>query len=298
MYHKPALLNECIEGLNIRPDGVYVDATLGGGGHTAAILSALGQEGRLLAFDLDEDALGNAPADPRFVLIHGNFRYLTQFLRYHQALPVDGILADLGISSWQIDTPERGFSTRSDAAADMRMTKNIRLTAADILNRYSEEALLAVFRNYGELPNAWKITQSILKARAVNPIESLEDFKQAISGCIPRQAEAGFLAQVYQALRIEVNQELDSLKEFLHQTPTVLKTGGRLCVIAYHSLEDRLVKNFMRTGNFEGDVEKDFYGNVHTLFRMVNRKPIVPEQAEILDNPRSRSAKLRIAEKN
>lgn len=298
MYHKPALLTESIDGLNIRPDGVYVDATFGGGGHSSAILNALDSGGRLLAFDQDEDALLNAPADPRFVLIHGNFRFLTQFLRYHQALPVDGILADLGISSWQIDTPERGFSTRSDAPADMRMGKNIRMTAADILNTYPEEALLSVFRNYGELPNARKITQSVLNARETRAIATLDDFKAAISPCIPRHAEAGFLAQVYQALRIEVNQELDSLKEFLGQTPAVLKTGGRLCVISYHSLEDRLVKNFIRSGNFEGEVDKDFYGNVHTLFQAVNRKPLVPGDAEVRDNPRSRSAKLRIAVKN
>lgn len=298
MYHNPALLTESIEGLNIRPDGVYIDVTFGGGGHSAAVLRALGERGRLIAFDQDEDARQNSLDDPRFLLINANFRYLLHFLRYHQAIPVDGILADLGISSYQIDTPVRGFSTRTDGNADMRMSNKINLTAADVLNTYSQDALLRVFREYGELPNAWKIVQSILKARETRQIVTLSDFNTVISSCIPRNAESKFLAQVYQALRIEVNQELESLKHFLLQSVQVLKPGGRLCVISYHSLEDRLVKNFIRSGNFEGRIEKDFYGNTHTEMTAINRKLIIPSDDEIRENPRSRSAKLRIAEKS
>jgi 16S rRNA (cytosine1402-N4)-methyltransferase len=298
MYHNPALLTESIEGLNIRPDGIYIDVTFGGGGHSAAILKALGKRGRLIAFDQDEDARQNSLNDPRFLLINSNFRYLLHFLRYYQSIPVDGILADLGISSYQIDTPMRGFSTRTDGNADMRMSNKINLTAADVLNTYSQDALLRVFREYGELPNAWKIVQSILKARETRQIVTLSDFNTVISSCIPRNAEAKFLAQVYQALRIEVNQELESLKHFLLQSLQVLKPGGRLCVISYHSLEDRLVKNFIRSGNFEGRIEKDFYGNTHTDMTAINRKLIIPSEDEIRENPRSRSAKLRIAEKS
>lgn len=296
MYHKPVLLKESIEGLKIRPEGIYIDATFGGSGHSGEILRYL-KGGRLIAFDQDEDALDNALKDERFTLINGNFRYLLQYLRYYKAIPVDGILADLGISSHQIDTASRGFSTRTEGNADMRMSKKIGLTAADILNKYTADKLARVFRENGELPNAGKISHCIIKAREISEINTLDDFKTAISSCIPRNAESKFLAQVFQALRIEVNQELESLKIFLQQSRQVLCQGGRLVVISYHSLEDRLVKNFIRSGNFEGTLEKDFYGNSHLDLVGINRKPIIPGEKEIAENPRSRSAKLRIAEK-
>lgn len=296
-YHKPVLLKDCIEGLAIRENGIYVDVTFGGGGHSRAILEKLGANGKLFAFDQDEDALANVPDDPRFELVRDNFRYLANFLRYHKAIPVDGILADLGVSSHQFDTAERGFSTRFEGPLDMRMDQQAKQTAAEVLNNYEERALKIMFSNYGEVENAGRLAYAIVKARAVKSLETIADLKEAIAGCVRRGKENQYYAQVFQALRIEVNGELDALKEMLEQAVQVLKPGGRLVVISYHSLEDRLVKHFMQKGKFDGEAEKDFYGNLVRPLEPVNRKPILPGEDEINENNRARSAKLRIAEK-
>lgn len=296
MYHNPVLRDECIEGLEIRPGGIYVDLTFGGGGHSRAILDKLDDSGRLIAFDQDQDAQLNAIDDPRFIMVNANFRYMKNFLRLHRALPVNGILADLGISSHHIDVPDRGFATRFNGPLDMRMDRNQDLTAAKVVNTYSSEKLQQLFTTYGEVSNARQLTAAIENARG-NRIETVEDFKKIIAPLVPKKIENKYLAQVFQALRIEVNDELGALQAVLRQVPDSLAAGGRLVVISYHSLEDRLVKNFIRTGNFEGEPEKDFFGNLHTPLVSVNRKPIVAGPAELESNPRSRSAKLRIAEK-
>ena len=286
-YHVPVLLKESVDAMNIRPDGTYVDVTFGGGGHSREILSRLGEGGQLLGFDQDEDAERNIVNDPHFTFVRSNFRYLHNFLRYHDIEQVDAILADLGVSSHHFDDSERGFSFRFDGALDMRMNKRAGLTAADIVNTYEEERLANLFYLYGELKNSRKLASVIAKERNGKHIKPL----------FGREREKKELAKVFQALRIEVNQEMEALKEMLLATTEVLKPGGRLVVITYHSLEDRMVKNIMKTGNVEGKAEVDFFGNVQTPFRLVNNKVIVPNKAEIERNPRSRSAKLRIAEK-
>ncbi|MFP4470236.1 MAG: 16S rRNA (cytosine(1402)-N(4))-methyltransferase RsmH [Bacteroidales bacterium] len=295
-YHQPVLLRESIEGLGIKPGGTYVDATFGGGGHSKAILENL-ENGRLLAFDQDEDALNNVLDDEHFILINHNFRYLKNFLKYHQALPVDGILADLGVSSHQFDEAERGFSIRFDGPLDLRMNRRQKLDAKQVLNDYPEEKLQYILKEYGELTNARAIASAVAKSRNNKPFITFEDLRESLRHLEPKGKENKFYARVMQALRIEINQELEVLKDFLLQTAEVLKSGGRLVVISYHSLEDRLVKNFIKTGNFEGKVEKDFYGNPKVLFEAVNKKPVVPGDEEIRKNSRARSAKLRIAEK-
>ncbi|MDF2437190.1 MAG: S-adenosyl-methyltransferase MraW [Bacteroidota bacterium] len=295
-YHNPVLLKECIEGLNINPEGVYVDVTFGGGGHSREILRHL-TTGKLYAFDQDEDAIKNKIDDPRFVLIKQNFRYLKNFLKMYNALPIDGLLADLGVSSHQFDEAERGFSTRFEAKLDMRMDQNSKVTAAEILNTYSEEDLKRIFRLYGEVDNAGYLASIIYHNRKDKAIETVNDLKVMITKCVKRGKENQYYAQVFQALRIEVNKELEVLEELLKQSLEVLKPGGRLVVMSYHSLEDRLVKNFTRTGKIEGEVEKDFFGNQITPFTQITRKPIVPNEKEVESNSRARSAKLRIAEK-
>ncbi|MEL7585447.1 MAG: 16S rRNA (cytosine(1402)-N(4))-methyltransferase RsmH [Prolixibacteraceae bacterium] len=295
-YHIPALLNESIEGLNIRGEGDYVDVTFGGGGHAREILKNL-SSGRLFAFDQDEDAMVNIPDDPRFHFIRHNFRYMRNFLYYFGLEQVDGILADLGVSSHDFDVAERGFSFRFSGDLDMRMNRNSRKTAADIINEYEEGDLVRIFREYGETDNARRLAAELIQARQQEPVRSIGQFRDIISGCVPKKQESKYLAKVFQALRIETNGELEVLKDFLNQSAALLKPGGRLVVITYHSLEDRLVKNFMRAGNFEGKQEKNFYGHVTSVFTPVNRKVIVPGEEETGRNPRARSAKLRIAEK-
>ncbi len=295
-YHSPVLLKECIDGLNINPAGVYVDVTFGGGGHSREILKHL-TTGKLYAFDQDEDAQKNKIDDERFVLIKQNFRFLKNFLKMYNALPVDGLLADLGVSSHQFDQADRGFSTRFEAKLDMRMDRNAKQTASDILNTYSEEELKRVFKLYGEVDNAGRLANVIFHSRKEKLIESVDDLKSTIEKCVKRGRENQYYAQVFQALRIEVNKELDVLQDLLLQSMEVLKPGGRLVVIAYHSLEDRLVKNIMRSGKFEGEIDKDFFGNPLTPFKQITRKPIVPSDKENEINSRARSAKLRIAEK-
>jgi 16S rRNA (cytosine1402-N4)-methyltransferase len=295
-YHNPVLLKECIEGLNINPAGIYVDVTFGGGGHSKEILKHL-TTGKLYAFDQDADAVKNKIDDPRFTLIQQNFRYLKNFLKLYNALPVDGLLADLGVSSHQFDEADRGFSTRFEAKLDMRMDQNSTLTAAEVLNTYSEADLKRIFRLYGEVDNAGYLASIIYHNRKDKQIETVNDLKDMITKCVKRGRENQYYAQVFQALRIEVNKELDVLQELLLQTLDVLKPGGRAVIMSYHSLEDRLVKNFFKSGKLEGEVEKDFYGNQLTPFKMITRKPIVPDEKEIAENPRSRSAKLRVAEK-
>ncbi len=296
VYHEPVLLSESIEGLALHPDGIYVDATYGGGGHARKIIEKL-RNGKLIAFDQDVDAMKNQIDDPRLLLLNHNFRYMKRFLRYYQLLPVDGILADLGVSSHQLDQPERGFSTRFDGPLDLRMDQKKELTAQHILNEYPEERLRRIFSMYGEVPNATRLAGLIVRSRATHTVTHSKQFQQIIAECIPKGNQNRYLAQVYQALRIEVNQELESLGEFLMQSLAVLKSDGRLAVITYHSLEDRMVKNFIRTGNAEGELQKDFFGKTSAPFRMINKKPITPGEDELRDNPRSRSAKLRIAEK-
>jgi 16S rRNA (cytosine1402-N4)-methyltransferase len=296
MYHQPALLHESIEGLSINPSGIYADVTFGGGGHSQKILGKLNDDGRLIAFDQDVDALRNTIADDRFILVNENFRYLKNFLRLHKAFPLDGLLADLGISSYQIDTPERGFATRYEGPLDMRMARNQGITAAQMVNTYPEEKLRSVFQLYGEISNARQLATLISEART-NPITTTSELKEAISSCIPHNYENKYLAQVFQAIRIEINDEMGALQALLKQSADVLKPGGRLVVISYHSLEDRLVKNYMKTGNFEGIQEKDFYGNVIAPLKPITRKPITPSASELKSNPRSRSAKLRVAQK-
>jgi 16S rRNA (cytosine1402-N4)-methyltransferase len=296
MYHEPVMPAECIEGLAIRPGGIYVDLTLGGGGHSRLILQQLGKQGKLVAFDQDTDAGSNIPDDARFLFIDQNFRYLKNYLSYYKLIPVDGILADLGISSHHIDDPGRGFSTRFNGPLDMRMNQRQETSAADIVNTYKEERLYNLFREYGEITNARQLASLIVTKRNP-PVTTVEGLKTLIHPCIPVKTENKYLAQVFQALRIEVNDELGSLRTMLKQVPEVLRQGGRLVVLSYHSLEDRLVKNFMRSGNFEGELMKDFYGNVLAPLIPVNRKAIVPGEKELGMNPRSRSAKLRIAVK-
>ena len=296
-YHTPVMLDECIEGLAIRPGGTYVDVTFGGGGHSREILKRLNANGRLLAFDQDADARQNIIDDSRFVFIDQNFRYLKNFCRLHQAIPADGILADLGVSSYQFDQAERGFSIRFDAELDMRMNQQSALTAKDVVNTYSEADLHRIFGMYGEIQNAKSLANTIVTARLNGPIVTVADLKNAISKRIPKGKENKYLAQVFQALRIEVNQELEALKDFLIQSADVLVSGGRLVVMSYHSLEDRLVKNFIAKGKFSGEVEKDFYGNDQKPFDAVSRGAITASEDEIKQNNRARSAKLRIAVK-
>lgn len=296
MYHNPVLLKESVEGLNIKSDGIYVDVTYGGGGHSREILKHL-TTGKLYAFDQDNDAFANKEEDEKLILIKQNFKYMKNFLKMYNALPVDGILADLGVSSHQFDQGTRGFSTRFEGKLDMRMDQAGSITAADIINTYDETALVNMFSTYGEVENSKRLAACIVKERANKKIITTEDFKQAISTCIPKMREQQYLAKVFQALRIAVNNELDVLKDLLKQSQEVLKPGGRLAVISYHSLEDRLVKNFIKSGNFEGKVEQDFYGNKLVDFKAVNRQLITPGEEELKLNNRSRSAKLRIAEK-
>ncbi len=292
------MLQECLEGLAIKPDGVYVDVTFGGGGHSKGILKQLGPEGRLLAFDQDADAQQNIPADERFTFIDQNFRYLKNYCRLHGAIPADGILADLGVSSHQFDQADRGFSIRFDADLDMRMDQSSSLTAKAVINNYSEEQLHRIFGIYGEIQNARSLARTIVTARLNQPIETVAELKQVIAKLIPKGKENKYLAQVFQALRIEVNQELEALQEFLEQSVEVLKSGGRLVVMSYHSLEDRLVKNFIAKGKFKGEVEKDFFGDELKPLSAVNRKAVTARDEEIQMNNRARSAKLRIAVKN
>jgi 16S rRNA (cytosine1402-N4)-methyltransferase len=295
-YHLPALLNECIAGLNLRPDGIYVDVTFGGGGHSRAILEKL-TSGRLIAFDQDTDAAANALHDERFTLLSQNFRYLKNNLRYIGIDTIDGLIADLGVSFHQFDEQERGFSFRGDAGLDMRMNRQAPVKASDILRTYDEEKLADIFYHYGELTNSRRLAAAIVKARTAKPVTTVSDLTAALFGLVPPREENKFWARLFQSLRIEVNGELDALKEMLPQALQVLKPGGRIVVITYHSLEDRLVKNFFRSGNFEGESEKDFYGNVSSPLKAVNRKVIVPTEEEIRNNSRARSARLRIAEK-
>lgn len=295
-YHIPVLRNESVKGLNIKPDGVYVDATFGGGGHSYEILNQLNSKGKLIGFDQDEAALQNKIDDDRFLLIPENFRYLKRFLKFHGFESVDGVLADFGVSSHQFNTAERGFSIRFDADLDMRMNQSQDLTAKKIVNEYSEDKLISIIRQYAELRMAPKLTAAIISARQQQPIETTFQLNTILEPLLPQTKINKFLAQIYQALRIEVNQEIEALKEFLLQTTDVVKTGGRLSLISYHSLEDRLVKHFIRSGNFEDDIQKDFYGNIKKPFKKVGNL-IVPSEEEIRQNKRSRSAKLRIAEK-
>ncbi|MEI6695522.1 MAG: 16S rRNA (cytosine(1402)-N(4))-methyltransferase RsmH [Bacteroidota bacterium] len=297
MYHNPVLLIESIEGLSIKPNGTYVDVTFGGGGHSREILKQLGESGKLYAFDQDDDALANTIDDERFILINNNFKFLKNFLKLYAATPVDGILADLGISSHQIDIPERGFSTRHKGELDLRMNRNQIKSAKDVINNYTEEELKMVFQEYGEIPNSWKLARTIVEYRKTREITDTEQFIEAIQSCVPKKIENKYLAMLFQAIRIEVNKELEVLKELLIQSTDCLKPGGRLVVISYHSLEDRLVKNYIKSGNFKGELEKDFYGNTFPPYKLISRKPITPEENELLRNNRSRSAKLRIAEK-
>jgi len=295
-YHIPVLLHESIEGLNIRPDGVYVDVTFGGGGHSQEILNRL-QGGKLVAFDQDQDAIENKIDHPGFIFCNGNFRFLKNFLKYNGITQINGLLADLGVSSHHFDTVERGFTFQGDSPLDMRMNPLANLTASEILNQYSEEHLKYLFRDYGEVENAHRLASMIVFKRESKAFSTSSQFIEAIRPCIPRGAENKYLAKVYQALRIEVNRELESLKSMLTQCLQIMAPGGRLVVITYHSLEDRLVKNFIKCGNFEGNVEKDFFGNVIAPFRALHSKVIVPSAGELDVNSRARSAKLRIAEK-
>jgi len=294
-YHSPVLLKESVDGLNINPDGVYVDVTFGGGGHSREILSRLSDKGRLFAFDQDEDAIKNTIDDERFTLIHENFRYIKRFLRFHGVRKVDGVLGDFGVSSHQFDEAGRGFSIRFDADLDMRMSKKMKTSAHDVVNNYSEEELRRMFSVYGELTNAKAIAATIVASRD-EKIDTIEDLKSIVAKFLPKHAEHKVLAKIFQAIRIEVNEELVVIEELLMQSPELLEEGGRLSLISYHSLEDRLVKRFIRSGLFEGEPEKDFYGNVSVPFKKKG-KMIVPSSEEIKINNRARSAKLRIAER-
>ena len=297
IYHTPVLLHESIEGLNINPKGTYIDVTFGGGGHSKAILNKLMPEGKLFGFDQDKDAENNIPQNEKFTFVRSNFRFLSNFMAWHDIEQFDGLLADLGVSSHHFDDETRGFSFRFNAPLDMRMNKRSGKTAAEILNNYSPEALADIFYFYGEMRNARQIASAVIKFRNQKKIETTNDLLEILNPFSGREKEKKYMAQAFQALRIHVNGEMDALKEMLLQALSLLKPGGRLVVITYHSLEDRLVKNFFKTGNFEGNVEKDFYGNVITPFKQINNKVIIPNQEEIEINPRSRSAKLRIAEK-
>ena len=296
VYHTPALLIESIENLNIKPDGIYVDLTFGAGGHSKEILKRL-STGKLIAFDQDSDAERNTIEDDRFVFVRSNFRFFVNFLKYYGHTKVDGIIADLGISSFHIDNPERGFSYRHDSELDMRMNKSSELTAKTVLNTYSYERLKQIFLNFGEVENAAKLSDIIVKYRLENEIKTTGQFREIISDCLPKYNDNKYLSKVFQALRIEVNNEIDTLKQMLLKTADVLNKGGRLVIISYNSLEDRIVKNFFRKGKFEGEIDKDFYGNVNVPFGQVNKKPIIPDEKETTENNRIRSAKLRIAEK-
>lgn len=295
-YHHPVLLEESVAALEVEKGGIFVDATFGGGGHTSEILRRM-PSGRLIVFDQDSDVITNLPKDERLIFVNDNFRYLKNFLRFYESIPVDGILADLGVSSYQIDEPTKGFSTRWEGFLDMRMDKRKKLTAAQIINEYPELELHRIFKNYGELSQAHRMVSIIDKQRKLTPIETTLQLRDAIKPLAPKGAENKFFAQVFQALRIEVNDELGALKDFLMQSIEVLRPGGRIAIISYHSLEDRLVKNFFKTGNFEGEVQQDLFGNVKSPLRPINKKPIEPSAMEIANNPRARSAKLRIAER-
>ena len=296
-YHQPVLLDESIEGLNIKPDGVYVDATFGGGGHSKEILKRL-VSGKLLAFDQDKDAEINVPNDERLIFVKHNFRFLKNFLRYYGIDTIDGLIADLGVSSHHFDTPHRGFSYRFNANLDMRMNTQSAFSARELINTYSVDDLTRIFREYGELKNARKLAMTICNARQSAALSEIREFVESIAACLPRHNTNQYLAKVFQSLRIEVNKEIDHLRSLLLQAADFLKSKGRIAVISYHSLEDRLVKNFFRDGNFEGKAEKDLYGNIQRPFVPVNKKVIVPSQQEIERNGRARSARLRIAEKN
>lgn len=295
-YHNPVLLKESVDGLDIKENGVYVDVTFGGGGHSKEILKRLGKEGKLFAFDQDEDALANTIDDERFQLINQNFQFLKQFLKFYGIRKVDGILADFGVSSHQFDEAERGFSIRFNADLDMRMNRNNKLSAYHVVNKYSQENLASVLFQYGELRNANAIANTIVESRLEAPIKTTDQLKEILKRFLPKMKENKILAQIYQAIRIEVNQEIEVLKDFLLQAPEVLKEGGRFSLISYHSLEDRLVKRFIRAGKFEGEPEKDFYGNIDVPLKKVGGL-IVPSAEEIVQNNRARSAKLRIAER-
>ncbi len=297
MYHKPVLLSECIKGLNISPEGCYADVTFGGGGHSRAIMEQLGPGGHLYAFDQDEDAASNLIDDERFTFIPQNFKYFKNFIQLYHNGKVDGILADLGVSSHQFDTPEKGFSTRFEGRLDMRMSQANPVDAATVVNTYDQEALARLLSLYGEVQNAHLVAADIIMARETQAIETTTQLKEAVGNRLPGGRENKTLAQIFQAPRTEVNQEMDALTSFLSQCADVLNPGGRLVVLSYHSLEDRLVKNFTKTGNAEGKEEKDFYGNSLTPYILINRKPIVPSEEEIAENSRARSAKLRIAER-
>ncbi|MGN0002322.1 MAG: 16S rRNA (cytosine(1402)-N(4))-methyltransferase RsmH [Sphingobacterium composti] len=297
VYHVPVMLHECMDALDIKPDGVYVDVTFGGGGHSREILKRLGPNGKLIAFDQDPDAINNAIDDARFVLIHQNFRFLKNYLRLEGVKEVDGILGDLGVSSHQFDDAERGFSIRFDADLDMRMDQVSDLDARKVLNTYSEEDLHRIFGMYGEVQNAKSLAKTIVTARLTKEINTVAELKEVIKKLVPKGKEHKYHAQVFQALRIEVNKELEALQEFLMQSISVLKENGRLVIMSYHSLEDRLVKNFMLKGKFRGEVEKDFFGNEIKPFRVISRKAITASEEELQLNNRSRSAKLRVAEK-
>ena len=296
-YHIPVLLQECIDGLSIRPDGVYVDVTFGGGGHSRAILSALGEKGHLYGFDQDSDAINNVPVDSRFTFVHSNFRYLKNWMRYHGVEQLDGLLADLGVSSHHFDEAGRGFSFRQDGPLDMRMNRQASLSAKDVIQTYNEKQLAQIFYLYGELRNARQLAAAIVRNRNIQPINTIDDFIQVVNPLMGKSREKKDLAKVFQALRIEVNHELEALCEMLGSAIDLLKPGGRLVVLTYHSLEDRIVKNFMRAGNVDGKADKDFYGNLLSPLKPVNNKVILPDAAEEERNPRSRSAKLRIAER-
>lgn len=296
-YHIPVLLKESIEGLNLKKGGIYVDVTFGGGGHSKEILRQMDKSCRLFSFDQDEDAERNIVDDDRFTFVRSNFRYIKNFMKYHGVDKVDGILADLGVSSHHFDDSGRGFSFRFDGKLDMRMNKRAGMTAADIVNNYDEERLANLFYLYGELKNSRKLASVLVKRRTVQPFDTIGDFLEVVKPLYGKEREKKELAKVFQSLRIEVNQEMEALKEMLYSATEILKPGGRLSVITYHSLEDRMVKNIMKTGNVEGKMEQDFFGNVQTPFKLVNNKVIVPTDEEINSNPRSRSAKLRIAEK-
>ena len=294
-YHTPVLLEESISLLDLQPAGTYADLTFGGGGHSRRILEGLGPEGRLFSFDQDRDTEANAPDDPRFHYVASNFRFLRGQLRYRGVEQVDGILADLGVSSHHFDATERGFSFRGEATLDMRMNQRGRLTAAEVVNQYDHEALTRILGDWGELETPWKVANCIERARKEQPIQTTADLVAAVAPCTPKKNESKFLTKLFQALRIEVNGEMEALKMALEQSLKMLRPGGRLVVISYHSLEDRLVKNFLKSGNFEGQIEKDFFGRSTTPFELITRKAVVPSQEELNRNPRSRSAKLRAA---
>ncbi len=296
-YHVPVLLNESVNGLEIKANGDYVDVTFGGGGHSREIFSRL-KTGRLFAFDQDEDAAVHVIHDERFFFIRHNFKYIRNFLTYYGVEQVDGILADLGVSSHDFDVAERGFSFRFDGDLDMRMNRDSPQTAADIVNSYTEDQLRTVFREYGEIDNAGRLARQLVSSRNASQVKTIREFRNAIAPCVSKLQESKYLAKVFQALRIETNKEMDVLHEFLEQSIGLLKPGGRLVVITYHSLEDRMVKNFIKSGDFSGKQKKDFFGNVESPLRAINRKVIVPTEQEIEQNPRARSGKLRIAEKN